>query len=310
MSYKYEQLNLSIGETTLNIPFFFRKFSSKVTLDQINKTFAEQIKCKKITVTTKETKLKDLICISGIVNWDGIPVTDFVLSYQKPPFNYSISDITATVFTFYGRSKINLYEILKESSCDNKYLMQKMDIYKNQLGARREVLYTHYTNAIKSFICENNKFSVKLANMTSFLNDCETNIPNATGLPIYIRKGYSVLSYDVSLTNFETEFLDRASDEIFKLDRLAFLHPIFDCAVISGTFYTNTLASFQKHKLAWKKIVLELDGNEALLTLANRARGRYPKLKAITDTSFTIGDQKIEFCCGPEHNTIVITPVT
>lgn len=58
MSYKYEQLNLSIGETTLNIPFFSRKFSSKVTLDQINKTFAEQIKCKKNHCNHKRNKIK------------------------------------------------------------------------------------------------------------------------------------------------------------------------------------------------------------------------------------------------------------
>ncbi len=310
MSYKYKHLRLSIGEDTLDIPFFSRDFTFKVTFDCINKTFAEQIKYKKITVTIEEKESEDLICISGIINWDNLPVTDFVLSYKKPPYNHTIFEANATIFTFYGRSKINLEDLQEKTDCKEKCLMQDVDFLKNRLGTRREVLYTHYSNAVKAFICEDNKFSIRLVNMIPILNGYEMKVPNATGLPIYVRKGYWLADYDVSLTNFQTKFLERVDNDHYILKCTAFLTPTFDCAITSATFYTNTLEAYTEHGFAWRKIVLELDGDKAVLSLSNSIRTHYSKMEPLTDTSFTVGNQKIEICPGSPHNTIVITPVT
>lgn len=310
MSYKYEQLNLSIGEKTLEIPFFSRKFTAKVAYDHINEIFAEQIEHKKITVTTNSKDFQDSIHISGIINWDNIPVTDFVLSYKKPPFNHTILEANATIFTFYGRNKINLEDLQRKDSRKEKCLMQDIEFLKNRLGNRKEVLYTHYSNAIKTFSCEDdNKFSIRLVNMIPLLDGYETKASNATGFPIYVRKGYWLSDYDVSLTSFQTKFLEKVDNDHFILKHIAFLNPVFDCAVTSATFYKNTtLEAYTEHGFAWRKIVLELDGGNDFFNLVNSIRRHYSKFTPLTDTSFIVGEQQIEVCRNFGRNTIIITP--
>ncbi len=248
------------SSTYLGIPLV--PYSFKTVVETFEKLFKNEVNDGTLSfeygpITTEFKQFQNLY-IKGLINWDGLPVTDVEIFFN----GNIIEEITAKLFSFYGESSL---KDLSKIYCPDKVQGRGIEqLFPATNEDNVTELYIHYANATRCLRQKGNEVAISL-----FMKNARNFKPiksNNDILPIITRNKYQVSQNDLK---FMPSLIDSYNFSPNPDNTISFPFPTFlgldyEYAVKTMTYYPPV---HPEVKNKWGKFIVELDTSDNWLTI-------------------------------------------
>lgn len=248
------------SSTYLGIPLV--PYSFKTVVETFEKLFKNEVDNGTLTFVYSPAstgfKQHQILCIKGLINWDGLPVTDVEIYFN----GNSIEQITAKLFSFYGESSLkDLSKVYCPDKIQGKGIEQLFPATKEN---NMTELYVHYANATRCLKQKGDKVDIRL--FTKNASNYKPIKSENDILPIIIRNEYQVSQNDLK---FMPSLIDSYNFSPNPDNTISFPFPTFlgldyEYAVKTMTYYPP---AHPEVKNKWGKFIVELDTSDNWLTI-------------------------------------------